>query len=111
MSGIEDVCDDHWRTTLCAHVDTRGGLLSVGGLLGWLGWQAEKFASASQAPGTALVGKQPVVPDSVKAVWQDVDEEAANELVRVQDHGFVPTSPFGSIIFPLEGDAVLIEGD
>ena len=39
--------------------------------------------------GTGAIGEQPVVANAVEAAGQDVDEEAADELVRWQCHGLV----------------------
>jgi hypothetical protein len=40
--------------------------------------------------------------DAMEALWQYVDEEAANELGRIERHGFVAVGPFEPIILPFE---------
>lgn len=57
------------------------------------------------------VGEKAVVSNAVESLWQDVDEETADELAGVEGYGFVAVSLFGPVIFPLEGDAVFIVGD
>ena len=51
-------------------------------------------------------------PDAVEAVRQNVDEEAADELVGGEKrHRLVAGAAVGTIILVPEGDAVLVEGD
>ncbi len=57
------------------------------------------------------VGDQAVVSNAVETFRQDVDEEASDELVGIESHGFVSESLFGPVIFVFKGDAVLILGD
>ena len=56
------------------------------------------------------VGNQAVVSDTVETLWQDVDEETADELVGIEGHGFVSNSLFSPVIFVFEGDAVVMLG-
>ena len=58
-----------------------------------------------------LVGEQSIVADAVKAIGQDMQEKASDKLVRGQGHGLMPIALFGTIVFPLEGDTLLIKGD
>ena len=37
------------------------------------------------------------MPDAVEAVRQDVDEEASDELMRLEGHGLVPPAPLGGL--------------
>ena len=53
-------------------------------------------------------GEQPVVADAMQALWQYMDQEAANELMRMQRHGFVAAGPFDPIILPFESDGGLV---
>ena len=52
---------------------------------------------ATRAPARwsrlGAAGEQAVVPDAVEAAWQDVDEEAADELVGLERHGLVAAGP------------------
>ena len=47
----------------------------------------------------------------MEPVGQDVDQEAADELVGVERHELVASVAFGSVIFPFEGHALAVEGD
>ena len=49
--------------------------------------------------------------DAVEAVGQHVQEKAADELGRVERHGSEPVAAFDPVVLPLEGDAVVVEGD
>jgi len=51
------------------------------------------------------------MPDAVEPPGQHMDEEAPDELVSGKGHGFVPGTSLGPVVFPLEGNAVLIERD
>ena len=49
--------------------------------------------------------------DAMKALWQDVDQEAADELGRGQAHDLHAITMFDAIVFPIEGDGVSIRAD
>ena len=49
--------------------------------------------------------------DAVEAARQHVEEEAADELVGRERHGLEPVAAFDPIVFPLEGDTLVIERD
>jgi hypothetical protein len=51
------------------------------------------------------------VADAVQALGQYVDEEAADELVYGERHALVSIAALDAVVLPLEGDALLIEGD
>ena len=71
-------------------------------------------ASSSRIRAMLLAGRagqQAIVADAVEALWQDVHQETTDELVGIERHGFVSVGAFDPIILPLEGDAVVVEGD
>ena len=47
----------------------------------------------------------------MEAVGQDVEQEAADELVRIERHDAVTGLSVAPVIFPFEADTVPIEGD
>ena len=51
--------------------------------------RAEGFARALQRPGAASVGEDAEVTDAVHPVGQDMEQEAADELVDADGHGAV----------------------
>ncbi len=53
------------------------------------GFGSEQFSRFGEVLSTLAVGKEAVVANAVKAVGQDVDEEASDELVGFEGHGFV----------------------
>jgi len=57
------------------------------------------------------VGDQSVVTDAVEAGEQHMQQEAAHEFIRTERHGLVLCLALGAVVFPLEGDTALIEGD
>ena len=74
-------------------------------------WDVEQLAGAGEVFGTAAIGKEPVVSDAVKAVGQDVEEEASDEFGYRQGHGLVQITAFGPVVLILEGDLLVVEGD
>src|SRR5215471_9557024 len=89
--------------------------------LGWrsdqlaseLSWRSDQLASAGELFGARVTsfGEQAVVSDAVEALWQHVHEEPANELARLESHGFVPFGAFEAVILVLERDATRVGGD
>src|SRR5271157_343806 len=51
------------------------------------------------------------MPDAVKAAWQDMEQEAADELVRCERHDTLPLGTIAAIVLVAEGDAGLVERD
>ena len=51
--------------------------------------RGEKFAGARDVGLAAGAGEQPVVADAVEALRQDVEQEAPDELARIERHGAV----------------------
>ena len=49
--------------------------------------------------------------DAVEAARQDVQEKAADELGGVERHGLEPVAAFDPVVFPFEGDALVVERD
>lgn len=49
------------------------------------------------------------MPDAVKAAWQDVEQEAADELVRRERHDALPFGTVATVVLVAEGDAGLVE--
>jgi len=49
--------------------------------------------------------------DTVETVGQDVDQEAADELIGVERHKLVASVALGPVILPFEGHALAVEGD
>ena len=95
-----------------------------------VGWTALSDASASVLMGSVLagatcsklahsrkiiaapgIGEQPIVADAVKAAGQNVQQEAAHELVGSERHGFMTGLALGPVIFPAEGDTALVQGN
>src|ERR1700722_7397779 len=77
----------------------------------WARWHGEQIAGACDIGRTVAIGEQAIVSDAVEAVRQNVDEEAADELVGGERHRLVAGAAVGTIILVPEGDAVLVEGD
>ena len=50
------------------------------------------------------------MPDAMAAARQDVDQEAADELVRRQRHDLLAFSPVAAVILVAERHTALVEG-
>ena len=55
--------------------------------------------------------QQAVVPEAMEAARQDMEQEAADELVGTRRHDLLPFNAVASIVLVAEGDTVLIERD
>jgi len=71
----------------------------------------QQFAGASNVALAGRAGEQAVVADAMEAARQDMQEEAADELVRVERHDLLPFGTAPTIILVPEGDASFAEGD
>ena len=61
--------------------------------------------------GARGVGEETVMSNAVKAIRQNVKQEAADEVVAVKGYEAVAVWAFTPIVFPLEGDAAGLESD
>ena len=66
---------------------------------------------AVDVAGANGAGEEAGVADAMEAAWQDVQENAADELGGVERHGFEPVAAFDPVVLPFEGDTRLVEGD
>src|ERR1700757_5270921 len=108
-TALEDLDDDHataaaWASRLAAIDDGTGGLP-----LRFL--KGKQLTGACDVVGARAFGEQAVVADAVEAFGQHVDEEAADELVGGECHALVSIAARDAVVLPLEGDALLVEGD
>ena len=72
------------------------------------GWSGKQLARSRDVGGTIAAGKQPVVPNAMKALWQHMDQEATDELVGRQRHRLVAAWSIDPIVLVPEGDAVVV---
>ena len=86
-----------------------GGSCIIG--LGLRRRRVEQLARPRDVVGAGGAGEETVVADAVKAVGQDVDEEAADELVGGELHDLVAGAAVGPIVLVFESDAPAIESD
>ena len=71
----------------------------------------EQLAGTLQVGLAGGTGEQAVMADTVEALGQDMEQEAADELVRAERHDLLPGDAFAAIVFVAEGDAGLVEAD
>lgn len=69
----------------------------------------EQVSNPDDIGDPIAISEETVVADAMLAFGQDVDEEAADELVRLQDHGCVSASAVDAVVFDFEGHTVAIE--
>src|SRR6266496_4182784 len=111
-AALEDLDDDH--ATAAAWARAREGrlvaIITIGSIaLGLLA--TEQLAGACDVVGAGGLGEQAVVADAVQALGQDVDEEAADELVSCECHHLVAIGAFEPIVLVFEADSVFVERD
>ncbi len=69
----------------------------------WRGF--EQAAREGDIVGARAIGEEAVMANAVKAVGQNVEQEAADEFIAVERHEAVAVLTFAPIILPFEGDA------
>lgn len=57
--------------------------------------RGKQLAGAGDVLGADAAGEQAVVANAMKAGWQDMHEEAADELVGREPHDLLPGAAFG----------------
>ncbi len=65
----------------------------------------EELAAAGQLGLAAMVAEQSIVADALEAVGQDMQQEASDELVRVEGHDLAATVV--PVVLPAEGDGAV----
>src|SRR5215470_12901912 len=114
-AGFKGLDDDHTPAAARTSVPlvifvTIFGIVALAARRSWVGY-VEKPAGQCDIAGPIGIGEEAVVTDAVKSVGQDVDQEAADELVGVERHQLVVGVAFGPVILPFEGHALAVEGD
>ena len=89
---------------------TFAGAVGVTGRILWRR-DVEQLTRSRDVLGAPAVGEETVVSDAVEPVGQDVDQEAADELVGVERHELVASVGLGPVILPFESHAFAVEGD
>jgi hypothetical protein len=56
--------------------------------VGLVGWHSQQLAAQGQLSRSATTGEEAVVADPLKALGENVHQEAANKLVGGEGHGF-----------------------
>ena len=77
-AALENLDDDH--ATAAAWTSRLAGIDGGTGRLAFRLCNSEQFAGSGDVVGAGAAGEQAVVADAVEAVWQDMDQESADEL-------------------------------
>ena len=113
-STFECFDDDHAAATAWAWTreDARLGLIAVIGALVLFAWdrRGEQLTRVGDVVGADAACEQSVMADAVKTCWQDMDEEAADELVGREPHDLLPRVAIDAVILVLERDAGAVAG-
>ena len=72
---------------------------------------AQQLAGERHGVLVRRTGEQAVMPDAMEAARQDVDQKAADELVRRQRHDLLAFGPVAAIILVSERHTPLVEGN
>ncbi len=90
--------------------DARLGFIGVIAGLVLFAWDRrdEQLAGAGDVLGADAACEQAVMANAVKAGWQDMNEEAADEFAGREPHDLLSRSAFDAIILVFECDAVAV---
>jgi hypothetical protein len=69
----------------------------------------EQALTEGQESGAAAIGQEPEGADADKAAGQDVEQEAAQELLRTERHPSLPLLISVGIILPAESNLIMLE--
>src|SRR5215472_9258235 len=94
VDGVGDICD----LMLRRRVDRRQR-------------RGDQFLGTRDVRPAGGAGEQPVVADAVKALGQNVEQEAPDELVGTERHCAVARLPVAAVILVPEGHAALVESN
>lgn len=72
---------------------------------------AKQLANVVEMTFAGGPGEQAVMADAVKALGQDVEQDAADELVCGERHDLLPFNPAAAVVLVAEGDAAVVEAD
>ena len=112
MSGLEGLDDDHapaaGGTGLCEALPLLVILIGAGFGFVLLRLDAEQLSHPRQVLGAGAVGEEALMADAMETLRQDVEEEAADELVGIERHDLLPVAAFGPVVLPPEGDAFVV---
>ena len=110
-AGLKSLDDEHAAAAARARVCERLCRIGLADLLGRRWVEVQEFTHGLNGLDAIAASKQAVVTDAVEALGQDVDEEAADELVDVERHRGVATRSFDPVVLDLEGDLPAVERD
>ena len=71
----------------------------------------QQFTRLREVVVALSIGDQAIVANAMKAAGQDMQQEAAHELLGTEGHGLVAGVCLGPIILPAKGDAALVQGN
>lgn len=86
----------------------RRDVLAIGLVRRWVR-RRQQSPDGDQPGSAAAIGEEPIMADSVKAVGQAVEQEAPDELVRVERHQ--PGRVAMAVIAPAEGHVRIVGAD
>src|SRR5215471_13688159 len=114
-AGFEGLDDDHPPAAARASIPvfvvaTIFGVIARPARRSWVGY-GEEPAGQCNVVGPVSIGEEAVVTDAMKSVGQDMDQEAADELIGVERDKLVASVALGPVILPFEGHALAVEGD
>ncbi len=79
---------------LCRRIHHRHGL-------------SDQFSGVRDIGLAAGAGEEAVVADAMEPLWQDVEQEAPDELVGREGHRAKPRLPVAAVVLVAKGDAAL----
>ena len=115
FTALEGLDNDHPSTATRAWLGEALRLVIVGGIgsfvLTVLNTDTKQLPQSRQVFGARRIGEQTVMANAMESQGQDMDEEAADELMCRQGHELVAGLSLGPVVLPFKGDAIVITGD
>src|SRR5262249_25113076 len=67
----------------------------------------QQLSQLSDIVCAGAIGEEAVMADAVQALWQDVHQEPADELVGIERQRCVPAGPLDPVVLVAEGHTIL----
>ena len=72
-------------------------------------WNSKQIAAQLDHLRPVTVGEQAVMANAVEAIWQNMQQEPAHEVISRYSHGLAGIVAIASIVLPFEGDPTIFK--
>src|SRR6266481_5872847 len=100
-----------WRAMVCCGAGGWVRLVALHRRIGHRHGHGDQFSGTRDIFLAGGAGEQPVVTDAVEPLWQDVEQEAPDELVGGERHGAQPRPAVAAVVLVAEGHTAFVEAE